>query len=475
MLKSISLLFLFLQASFVYSQEINKLFYSEYKDRCGSIIQIDDSIFIVSRIETEINATNNYSSTGSLMIVNTNKDDKVTKQYNLSNNEFIIYLAKDKVNNHIIALGGSYENMQKITVVYRFDYNLNLLSRSSFNLDYYDLFNFTINDDDNIVVVAVKETPFSSKSFIFECSPENGILNYQSLEPLNLYIPATFFLMNSKYYIYSYNFSWLVLDENFVHDTTFYALKPYKPILKAFVLNDKAYVGALHSSLNEVVYSIDTNNIQDTFFNKDFSDYATSSYAGFYSLDGNNEGYIFFSNTIGAANPSINTYVAKNYISIHKIDTLGNTIWEYFVGGDSASYLSQHVVATNDGGCIVVFDRFDFDNPFGNEDVYYIKFDADGNVQENFLGNIYNYTGIKKTPKIQAFLIFPNPVKSILNIRSSNVKNKQILIYNTVGKKVLSSNLKNEIDVSSFSKGNYFYEIINIDGEVLQKGKILKD
>lgn len=463
---------------FLNAQNYEKLFYSENKDRCSGVIQLTENRFVFARnknIGPQV-ANSIAEKNASLVLYDTNSKTRVKEFYIDEKDDvaFFRFLLDDTINNNIIALGQYNINNNRHVVVYRFDYNLELLEKSIFQLDYEAMVNALLNSDNNLVVLGMRDHITSNKSFLLECSPELGFINYQSLQNYNLYVPSTLFLMNNQYYVYDFTFRWHVFNTSFSLDTAFFAQKEFKPIYKAFTFNNKTYTGALHFSLNEYIYSINTQNQQDTFYSKDFSQYANSSYAGFYSLDGNTDGFLFFSNTLGAAQPDNNTYVAKNYISMHKIDTLGNTIWEYYIGGDSATYFSEHVLATKDGGCLLVFDRFNMENEFGNEDVYYIKFDKDGNVEDNFLENISDYTPIKNLPKPQAFLIYPNPVENNINIISSDIKDKNISIYNILGQHIQTEKLSNSINVSDLTQGHYFYVISNKNQEKLQEGKFLK-
>lgn len=463
---------------FLNAQDYEKLFYSENKDRCFGLAQLNENLLVFARNKNtgpQV-VTSIIEKNASLVLYDTNSKTRI-KEFHIDENEdvsFFRFLINDSINQNIIALGGYFKNSSKYLIVYRFDYELNVLKKSTFQLDYEAMVNALLNTDNNLVVLGMRDNVISNKSFLFECSPELGLINYQSLQNYNLYVPSTLFLMNDKYYVYDFTFRWHVLNSDFSVDTVFFAAKEFKPIYKAYTLNNKTYMGALHFSLKEYVYSINTLNQQDTFYSKDFSQYATSSNAGFYSLDGNKDGFLFFSNTIGGGNPNNNTSVSKNYISMHKIDTLGNTIWEYYIGGDSATYFSEHVLATKDGGCLLVFDRFNLENEFGNEDVYYIKFDKDGNVEENFLENISDYTPIKNLPKPQAFLIYPNPADENLNIISSVIKDKYISIYSNLGQHIQTKKLSNSINLSDLQQGNYFYSIINEKQEKLQEGKFLK-
>ncbi|QYS87416.1 T9SS type A sorting domain-containing protein [Flavobacterium oreochromis] len=66
----------------------------------------------------------------------------------------------------------------------------------------------------------------------------------------------------------------------------------------------------------------------------------------------------------------------------------------------------------------------------------------------------------EKNSEIEGLSIYPNPANSVLNITSNNFKEKQVELYDTLGKKTSSFTTTNEtINISSLSKGIYFVKI----------------
>ncbi len=71
------------------------------------------------------------------------------------------------------------------------------------------------------------------------------------------------------------------------------------------------------------------------------------------------------------------------------------------------------------------------------------------------------------------FLIYPNPIKDILNIgTNSNNKLKKVIIYDLLGKIILQTN-RSTIDLSNTKKGIYFVRIMTKKGNIFNK-KIIK-
>ena len=69
---------------------------------------------------------------------------------------------------------------------------------------------------------------------------------------------------------------------------------------------------------------------------------------------------------------------------------------------------------------------------------------------------------------ISNIYIYPNPVSNILNIKG-NTGELSIIIYNILGKQIMSSKIINSIDVSSLNTGIYFIELSNGQQTALRK------
>ena len=69
----------------------------------------------------------------------------------------------------------------------------------------------------------------------------------------------------------------------------------------------------------------------------------------------------------------------------------------------------------------------------------------------------------------ESFKLYPNPVEDYLNINSTNSAIKNIDVYNILGKKIVSANSVNRLDMSSFSDGIYFVKINETTFKILKK------
>ncbi|MEE9408785.1 MAG: T9SS type A sorting domain-containing protein [Polaribacter sp.] len=92
--------------------------------------------------------------------------------------------------------------------------------------------------------------------------------------------------------------------------------------------------------------------------------------------------------------------------------------------------------------------------------------------QSRALVEVYDLSGL--TLGVNDFVnystkIFPNPVKKVLSIElKNNLLLKQVIIYNQLGKKIIST-LSSKIDISMYQKGIYFTKIITNKGFTFKK------
>lgn len=145
-------------------------------------------------------------------------------------------------------------------------------------------------------------------------------------------------------------------------------------------------------------------------------------------LDINENGEIFVSGSYDNALGSFPNYYC--YVYIAKLDTNLNLINEKYYGGD-ASYDVFSITATQDGGVAVSGYRYDYLTNNNHEGDAFI-FKTDGNLivglNEN---NIVPFHSV---------LIFPNPSKNNLNIRTTS-NNSQFILFDEYGRQILSESI----------------------------------
>jgi len=85
-------------------------------------------------------------------------------------------------------------------------------------------------------------------------------------------------------------------------------------------------------------------------------------------------------------------------------------------------------------------------------------------------------TSISEQSNENSFNIYPNPASSKINFDMNNEENVYVDIYETTGKKVESRflvNKNNSFDLSNYSEGIYFFNVREINGSIIQKGKFI--
>ena len=85
-----------------------------------------------------------------------------------------------------------------------------------------------------------------------------------------------------------------------------------------------------------------------------------------------------------------------------------------------------------------------------------------------------NENGGKDEPRIVQF--YPNPATSyiIFDLSNASEKNYTLQIYNFIGKKILETKIVNahtNINLESFYRGLYVYQLRNKAGQIVESGK----
>ncbi len=217
--------------------------------------------------------------------------------------------------------------------------------------------------------------------------------------------------------------------------------------------------------------SIQPDNAFDVIYQSPSPD-STSGGRGFRAMDMIDTSCIYFSNfyrpCYALDNPMDSCH---NIISIHNVHINGTENWTQYLGFD-ASYYPTKILATQDEGVILLVYRYnEEENLAGEGDMYFIKFDKEGNV------DFITSTG-DETPVItlQEVRVYPNPARDVLRFTygGTRIIAPSIRLFDSAGRLVLADQISDkETDISRLVPGNYFYEIIDQQRPV-QTGKIIK-
>lgn len=173
--------------------------------------------------------------------------------------------------------------------------------------------------------------------------------------------------------------------------------------------------------------------------------------------------YIGGNSNMDYTNPFWSTF--DSWFHLIKINPEITPIWEYWYGGD-AYYFLYSILATDDGGCIMVGNRYDYETQDHERDIYIAKVNSDGLIV---------WTQEIPTDK-QSTTVFPNPGTNLLNIKTNN-KELDLELINVNGqvliRQIVNSN-SNTINTESIVSGIYFYRLIDKKNKTVESGKWVK-
>jgi hypothetical protein len=149
-----------------------------------------------------------------------------------------------------------------------------------------------------------------------------------------------------------------------------------------------------------------------------------------------------------------------SHIHILKFDEQLNTIWHKVIGGD-AYYNLYRVLACSDGGCLLVANKFEYeDNPDEIRNIYIAKLNQDGEFvwQREFQRN-------------SIITLFPNPAQNTIHLNiPENIYINGYKIFNMQGVEVINEqNYSGSINISSLSSGTYVIEMKTNTGVISER------
>jgi hypothetical protein len=174
--------------------------------------------------------------------------------------------------------------------------------------------------------------------------------------------------------------------------------------------------------------------------------------------------YVGGTSNLDYANPFFGT--SDSWFHLVKVNPDLSPIWEYWYGGD-AYYFLYSILATSDGGCLMVGNRYDYEVQEQERDIYVVKVNSDGLI-------VWTQ---EIDPGQAMFSIYPNPGKDLIQIKMPSGEfefelfdlNGQILIRQQV------SNQMNLINTSHLKAGIYFYRITDQRNQIISTGKWIKN
>ncbi len=215
-------------------------------------------------------------------------------------------------------------------------------------------------------------------------------------------------------------------------------------------------------SLNVLSTTFDNNPLNYNYFKMDGT---KRDYSGYYqNIDiFDNNIYISGTSNFDYVNPFWSTF--DSWYHLVKINSDLSSIWEYWYGGD-AYYFLYSILATNDGGCIMVGNRYDYETQNQERDIYIVKVDSNG---------LITWTQEIPIDKSET-TVYPNPGTNQLNIKTTgNEMDFELLNINgqVVIRQMLDEN-QSTINTESLESGMYFYRLIDKKNKAVKTAKWIK-
>jgi len=153
-----------------------------------------------------------------------------------------------------------------------------------------------------------------------------------------------------------------------------------------------------------------------------------------------------------------------SWFMLNKVDGDLNLQWQKFYGGD-AYYFLFSIIATSDGGCVMMGTRYHPDNPTGI-DAYILKVGPDGLV---------SVPEVEGGLQVREVILYPNPGTSQLYIQTGH-DDLEIHFYTANGSlhfKDRINQFSHTVNTASWPAGTYLYQIAK-GAEIMDSGKWIK-
>jgi hypothetical protein len=181
------------------------------------------------------------------------------------------------------------------------------------------------------------------------------------------------------------------------------------------------------------------------------------------------DGYIFI---LGYMDTLLPNQQVQTIPFLMKLTETGKTVWTRYLMKEEYDYL-YFVTACKDG-FLLTGSKMDTIPKYGRQDAWLLKLDSNGCLIPGC--NLLNGMSENGFPKDEIdFLIYPNPVSTILHIQSS-YPHKAFELWNTTGNLAYKGNAETQtIDVSNIAEGLYMLRILGENEQwVVKKISILR-
>jgi hypothetical protein len=154
-----------------------------------------------------------------------------------------------------------------------------------------------------------------------------------------------------------------------------------------------------------------------------------------------------------------------SWIVVSKLDDTLGIIYEKYLGGDEV-YSLRSVVATDDGGVLLIGSQREFGTEPYYRDTFFVKIDStSGTVNIDDESHIH----------LKEAIVYPNPGGDKLHLRTA-LKNVSFRLFGQNGQELLSTKINQKtsyFDVSHLPAATYLWQIID-ETLVIESGKWVK-
>ena len=161
-----------------------------------------------------------------------------------------------------------------------------------------------------------------------------------------------------------------------------------------------------------------------------------------------------------------------NYIIINNLDSNLNLNWQKYYGGD-AYYEVESILATSDGGCLVLSWRYDYETQNNERDIHILK--IGGGTADTATVDTTSITGDVHC-KFKDIILYPNPGYNQVYVRTALKGDIFLKMYDITGNLIINKKIKTgitQISVSTLPEGIYFYRFTN-NKKIIETGKWIK-
>jgi hypothetical protein len=461
-----------------------KLIARDEDQRIFDVVEDDDGNFVlvgwIRNLETD------YAE-GYLLKIDEFGNQMNEEVFNFNDTIGIFFWNIHFLNNKYYLLG-SYGNHMWYLVMNK---NLEILDEKILGIppdSWFSYMNSIIDSDSNFVVTGYTTRPdtstshpYNMDSFFYKLSIEGDSLTAK-FNRTEYHLTMSWDILekpdSSGYFAYGFEYSSDVnngqrieLSKEF--DSLYVETIPYNihNYCSSLLIDDTSIlicgIGGDHIlfgeySLNGLTTTIENQPIHANAFKMDENKRDFSSFLhGVSKMESNI--YMGGTSNFNYADPFYSEY--DSWFHLIKINPDITPVWEYWYGGD-AYYHLFNLIATSDGGCLMVGNRYDFEIQYLERDIYVVKVNSDGLIvwtQEIPIEN-------------RSVTIYPNPGSNQLNILTSNTESEFELI-NQRGQVIIKQSLigsLTSINTEQLESGIYFYRLVNKSTSLIESGKYVK-